>query len=543
MKFKKITRFCLLAVSKHKISAKYSVIRTTCQHLNINMSHIKELDMMNEILDEIVKIMKTCEKDKPRDFGCFRLLKGHIMKKLGKPKESLAEYEKAQDLFRKLVFNWIDKKGKKSKDENVLQVVNRIAEDYKSSEQYIFLFWKGKKEYMKAINIYERYVKKNEVIKMFVMSMEAESKSDEFDTKYEIGYRVLEERLELGRCYFQVKNYRMALQHFKIVIEENCRRIEEEIFFHVNYTDELRRIPGMCTTLPDLDTFDLLDMVITCRKKLDFVQDNQEKTDIYLTPDMELIWEKETSVTIDQMFEEYGDDDLLLATVLLCMKTYWTQIHRVNLNDFYYRKLQRMRFKKERPSFDEKNNNLEVFQFCLKVIDILKSQANRRHLPEFYLVAYVRYRDDYKYYDEAMDILMEWLDYKDRDFDWNSKMIYCLSKKCDYKEVEPYLIDCLEMVASYPDLDYVELYSLFLDTTKLIFYQKSHAYPVNPLFDAFFHSFIELPDSKRMEVHFTLDAKVVYDYANGSFLQKIGPRFLLSSALISVKPVKISENQ
>ena len=263
-------------------------------------------------------------------------------------------------------------------------------------------------------------------------------------------------------------------------------------------------------------------MVISCHTNLDLFQDNQEKTDVYLTPNMELIWEKETSVTIDQMFEEYGDDDLLLATVLLCMKTYWTQIHRVNLNDFYYRKLQRMRFKKERPSFDEKNNNLEVFQFCLKVIDILKSQANRRHLPEFYLVAYVRYRDDYKYYDEAMDILMEWLDYKDIDFDWNSKMLYCLSGKCDYKEVEPYLIDCLEMVASYPDLDYVELYSLFLDTTKLIFYQKSHAYPVNPLFDAFFHSFIELPDSKRMEVHFTLDAKVVYDYANGSFLQKIG---------------------
>ena len=139
---------------------------------------------MNEVLDEIVKVMKTCEKDKPPDFGHFRLLKGHMMRELGKPKESLSEFEKAQDIFRKLVFNWIDKKGKKSKDENVLEVVCQIANDYMSSEQYIFQFWKDKEEHMKAINVYERYVRKNELIKMFVKSMKAESQSDALSKKY-----------------------------------------------------------------------------------------------------------------------------------------------------------------------------------------------------------------------------------------------------------------------------------------------------------------------------------------------------------------------
>ena len=542
MKFKKITRFCLLAVSRHKISAKYSVIRTTCQHLNINMSHIKELDMMNEILDEIVKIMKTCEKDKPRDFGCFRLLKGHIMKRLGKPKESLAEYEKAQDLFRKLVFNWIDKKGKKSKDENVLQVVNRIAEDYKSSEQYIFLFWKGKKEYMKAINIYERYVKKNEVIKMFVMSMEAESKDDEFDKKYEIGYRGLEERLELGRCYFQVKNYRMALQHFKIVIEENSVRIEDQILYHEDANTKLRfHGCGMVANLPDFDTFDLLDMVITCHKKLEFGQDTQEKADIYLTSDMELIWQKETSMTQEEIYEEYDHyDDLLSATVILCMKTYWTQIHRVNLNDFYYRKLQKIRIPKRFASDDEKHD-MKVFQFSLKVIDIFKSQTNRNYLPEFYPAVYDQYIN-YKYYDEAMDILMEWLDYKDRDFDWNSRMINCLSAKNDYKEVEPYLIDCLEMIAdatrtcNFSEWSYLDLFLIFEATSSLLFYHHDKSYPFNPMLDNFFELF--LSESKRLRRHFILeDAEVLYDYVNGNFLQKIGS---YEEETLTVKLVKFA---
>ena len=40
MMLKKITKFCLLAVSRHKIRAKYSVIRQTCQHLIRNISHI-----------------------------------------------------------------------------------------------------------------------------------------------------------------------------------------------------------------------------------------------------------------------------------------------------------------------------------------------------------------------------------------------------------------------------------------------------------------------------------------------------------------------
>ena len=56
------------------------------------------------------------------------------------------------------------------------------------------------KEHMKAIKVYERYVKKNEIITMFVMSMEPESDFDEFDKKFHTKRRGLEERLELARC-------------------------------------------------------------------------------------------------------------------------------------------------------------------------------------------------------------------------------------------------------------------------------------------------------------------------------------------------------
>ena len=45
MNFKKITKFCLLAVSRHKISAKHSIIAKTCNHLNQSMSAIKNLDI------------------------------------------------------------------------------------------------------------------------------------------------------------------------------------------------------------------------------------------------------------------------------------------------------------------------------------------------------------------------------------------------------------------------------------------------------------------------------------------------------------------
>ena len=542
MKFKKIAKFCLLSVSRYKVSGKYMTIRTTCQHLESHMSDIKKLDMMNEILDDIVKIMKTCEKDKPRDFGHFRLLKGHMMKELGKHKESLSEYEKAQDIFRKLVFNWIDKKGKKSKDESVLRAVNQIAEDYKRSEQHIFRFWKEKGEHMKAIKVYERYVKKNEIITMFVMSMEPESDQDTFDKRFLPKRRGLEERLELGRCYFEVKNYPMSLLHFKKVIEEDCRAIEDQIFYYkmsyrlppgYEHTARLH-FHGKFTKLPDLNTFDLLDMVISCQEKLDFEQGIQEKTDIYLTPDMELIWQKETSKTEDPMHKDHDHfEDLLNATVTLCMKTYWTQIHRVNLNEFYYKHLQKIALDQDKT---------KVLEFSLNVIDKLKSQTNKSYLPEFYPVVYLRYID-YKCYDEAMDTLMEWLDYKERDFDWNFKMIHCLSNKIDYKEVEPYLIDCLQMVVSgtYPvnnEWDFFEYFALFRATTKLIFYQKMNLYPVNPLFHYFFHSVINRPNPTDLELKITFDAKVLYDYVHGTFIQNISSYEM--EGFLTVKLVKLA---
>ena len=57
------------------------------------------------------------------------------------------------------------------------------------------------------------------------------------------------------------------------------------------------------------------------------------------------------------------------------------------------------------------------------------------------------------------------------------------------------------------------------------------------LFDTFFRSFIELPDSKRMDLHFTHDAKVLYDYVNGNFLQKIGS---YEEETLTVKLVKFA---
>ena len=126
--------------------------------------------------------------------------------------------------------------------------------------------------------------------------MKPEVESDAIEKRYLMNY-FNEERLELGRLYFEVKNYPMALLHFKIVIEEDCERIEDQIFRYKNGPrDEKLRFRVMNTTLTDFKTFDLLDMVIRCQEKLDFVQDNQQKSDIYLTPDMELIWQKETSV-------------------------------------------------------------------------------------------------------------------------------------------------------------------------------------------------------------------------------------------------------
>ena len=548
MKIRMITKFCLLAISRHKISAKYTTIRTTCQTLSgRNKSLIKELDMMHEILEEIVKIMKSCEKDKPRDFGHFRLLKGHILSELGKPKEALSEYEKAKEIFRKLVFNWIDKKGKKPKDENVLAVVCQMASAYKTSEYFIFNFWKQKKEYLKAINVFERFVKKNEVIKMFVMSMKPEVESDAIEKRYLMNY-FNEERLELGRLYFEVKNYPMALLHFKIVIEEDCERIEDQIFRYKNGPrDEKLRFRVMNTTLTDFKTFDLLDMVIRCQEKLDFVQDNQQKSDIYLTPDMELIWQKETGMTQEQMYEDYDHyEDLLNATVSLCMKTYWTQIHRVNLNEFYYRHLQKIRVPKGFYNETEQDKT-KAFQFSLNVINKLKSQANKKYLSEFYPIVYSRYIDD-KCYEEAMDILMEWLDYKERDFDWNLKMINCLSEKRDYKEVEPYLIDCLEIIEAStkpgadPDYkwEYFDLYTIFQAASRVLFYQHDNSYPLNPLLENFFQIFLKVRsslDSNRMGRYSSPDAIVLYDYVKGTFLQKIGS---YDNKSLTVKLVKLA---
>ena len=155
LSFKKIAKFCLQAVSKHKTSATYyDIIKMTCHSLEKSMSTIKDLNMVNEILDEIATLMKACEKEKPRDFGHFRLLKGQIMKELGKTKKMLSEYEKAQDFFRRLIFNWIEKKGKKD-------VLWHIIDDYHRSEKLIFQFWNEKGEYLKAINVYDRYLKKN----------------------------------------------------------------------------------------------------------------------------------------------------------------------------------------------------------------------------------------------------------------------------------------------------------------------------------------------------------------------------------------------
>ena len=84
LSFKKIAKFCLQAVSKHKTSATYyDIIKMTCHSLEKSMSTIKDLNMVNEILDEIATLMKACEKEKPRDLNwerpkrCYRSTKRH----------------------------------------------------------------------------------------------------------------------------------------------------------------------------------------------------------------------------------------------------------------------------------------------------------------------------------------------------------------------------------------------------------------------------------------------------------------------------------
>ena len=547
---RKIFRFCYLAVGKHRISAKLCILkRLNWTFQNFSLEKAKQLNMLDEMLEDVSKMMKACEKNKPRDFGLLRLFKGDILKEMGKSKETLTEYEKAQDFFRKLIFEHLDKRGKKWKNGSLCDTLYEISKDYEGALGSLFRFIQSKGELSKAANVYESYLKRIDLVRhRFLVRLEDDSRNPLWKAKqYLMDEWGNNQRLDLARCYFQMKNYFKALEHFSYIIEDNASKIEERVPYIKSHGHDLS--PQIFFAYSrDCDTFDMLDMVITCQKMLMKTGSKMQKRDIYLTPSMDITWQKDLKLDYAQANHSYHSPGYLEATLMLCMKTYKTQIHKVNLNEFYNRKLEKM-IRQIRVHPDPKkcpfDGEDKILAFSLKVMEELKTQSNRTHLLTFCNQVFSSYLHVYKYPDEALDILMETLDFKTRDFDWNLKMSDCLVKKGYFHEAEGYVLDCFEYLYENPDgkIAFLDFMQLFHNLSQILVTKTESGSSIDPLFLRYF----EWGNGQQF-IRDYYEEKAILDYLNGSFIQNIDkyynvknePRLLQLIKLVSWKTIRKS---
>ena len=374
-----------------------------------------------EELNKISAAFHTHKVPKPKYYGYYLCTRGMILFKLGQKDQAINEFKKALRVCKKVFKTFYD---------TFIQTQEESPGFYQDKASWLIkMFNVCNKQLYEALIKIGRIPEAIEVIEKVDTFLKP--LSNDLSYKLFLGDEIVDCHLVLADCYYKTGHYKMALDTIFALVDDTY-----ETHHYLKFDKE---VPCRRGTIVN-SIFEILATILSYFKPLHNL-DMLKKKPNYPSEVKRALKHAEDS----RQSEFMKDEELLWINTALVFMIYEfkLKICTVALNEFYFL---RIRAKQSIGTnfIIEKN-----IPYAHQVISILKKQKDQSFLPEIYMELYLMYRDGFKYYEEALDILMEMLDFDQVTFNWNLEMSYLYIAQNNFHIALEHLEDELKIENSH----------------------------------------------------------------------------------------------
>ena len=410
---KRAIEFCKIAFRAH-----FSVIDLVLASLNRLMRDfiqcMHRLHCLQEALQdisEIINIFESLNEKKPKNYGYLSNAKGEILEKLGKIDETIIEYKKSIKCSKKyFLFAF--------KSDQDINTKRGLMSVYREPNLNLSRFFESKGRYKEAVEVLEKYIEVTE-------SMTIDDNHD--DLWMYIGY------FNIAELYFKMSKFEKA-KEWLVGIAHHIR---------MDAKTTLKRVPlkdfnGCSMLFIDMGMFRVIDLYHKCIDE-DKLQEAKSLVKQKSLPTLakhlfDFLKSESNNGTLQEWISLNSWVNSILGITLDCLKD---NIIYCNLNEVYVLKLQYISM--ENPMHS--TNKPDALFYGLKVLSIIKDKGDTHLLPQTYEIL-IDLSYDLKLYDEALDLLMESVDYSPIDYFWHKKMAECYLNKFQFDRAKNHIQDC-----------------------------------------------------------------------------------------------------